>query len=195
MSYILDALKKSEKERTLGNIPTLESGSSAEGRRVPLSWFIGLLAVLIAAVALLGTWSLWPGGKDAVTTVAPQAKETVLVEVPAPRTAPDAAQEASTVTARQGQAVGATGEAAVQTEVAQPIAVTLAELDPSIRARLPDLSVNVLSYSENSAKRFVMINQNIYKEGQNIGGGVVIEEITRSRVILNFEGISFVLLP
>ena len=77
----------------------------------------------------------------------------------------------------------------------KPAPVPITDLDPSLRNRLPDLSINALSYSSNQAKRFVMINQAIYKEGEDLGNGIVVEKIKRSTVILSFEGNQFTLRP
>ena len=73
--------------------------------------------------------------------------------------------------------------------------VSLADLDSSVRGRLPDLAINALSYSSDHAKRFVMINQDIFKEGEDLGNGIVVEEIKKSGVVLSFEGHQFILKP
>lgn len=195
MSYILDALKKSEKERTLGNIPTLESGPQTEGRRVPLSWFIAVLALIAALSVLFGAWSLWRDGTQ--TVVVPDSGTGDVIVSSVPRVT--ASVEPEAVEPDVVPVAIAVPEVTEPTEIDQtdivPPPVPLSALDSSVRGRLPDLAVNVLSYSENIPRRFVMINQNIYKEGQDIGGGIVIEEITKSHVILSFEEVRFTLLP
>ena len=47
MSYILEALKKSEKERTLGDVPTLETTIEGHGMRVPISWFLAAVGSVV----------------------------------------------------------------------------------------------------------------------------------------------------
>jgi len=60
MSYILDALKKSEKERQQGKVPSIDSQhesigkSSSEKKRS--SWHYGLFALLLVGGIVLGWW-------------------------------------------------------------------------------------------------------------------------------------------
>ncbi len=57
------------------------------------------------------------------------------------------------------------------------------------------IRINVLSYSENRSKRFVMIGQDIFKEGEVVSEGVMVEEIRNSDVIFRFENVRFLLEP
>lgn len=167
MSYILDALKKSEKERTLGNIPTLDTAANSSAKRVPLSWFVLAVAAIVFVVIGFGLLSL--------------------------RTStPGFEQMASRDSTDESAGVGADPAAA---DKQMPAPVPVADLEPSIRNRLPKLDINVLSYSENRPKRFVMIDQNIFKEGEGVGNGIVIDEITRTSVVMSFEGVRFLLFP
>ena len=52
MSYILEALKKSQNERELGQVPTLVAAPATESHRVPRGKPWGLLAVGLAALAV-----------------------------------------------------------------------------------------------------------------------------------------------
>ncbi len=56
MSYILDALKKSEKEREIGKVPTLHSVDSGElvhtSKSFPMLWVIVVLLSIVVAVLL-----------------------------------------------------------------------------------------------------------------------------------------------
>jgi hypothetical protein len=40
-----------------------------------------------------------------------------------------------------------------------------------------------------------MIDQNIFKEGEEVSKGVVIEEIRKSGVVFSFEDVQFILKP
>ncbi len=172
MSYILDALKKSEKERSLGSVPTLGAAEHFQERSVPLRWFLLTVICLMVAILSGGAWMLWssrpgPGpvdGSDAATV--PSAEET--------QTRSTSAGEATVVPADP---------------------VPIAKVDDSIRARIPEVEINVLSYSEDVSKRFVMIGQNIFKEGEEVVEGLVISEIRNTDVIFGFDGIKFIMEP
>lgn len=54
MSYILDSLKRSDKERTLGSVPTLQSlplisDTPPRKRTIDAKWLVILAALLLAA--------------------------------------------------------------------------------------------------------------------------------------------------
>ena len=177
MSYILDALKKSEKERALGNIPTLETAPSSKKRGVPLSWFVLAVAAVVFVVVGFVLLSMRTSTPDFEQTAARNSTEAQVATASDPTEAAPASAETAASSAQV------------------PAPVTVAELEPSIRNRLPKLDINVLSYSENRPKRFVMIDQNIYKEGEGVGNGVQIEEITKNSVVMSFEGVRFLVFP
>lgn len=86
MSYILEALKKSQAERQLGELPSIhapqvqlhDAAASGASRRAPV--WLGLGGVTVAAAAALLLWQPW---KAAAT--APVATPAVLAQtVPAP---------------------------------------------------------------------------------------------------------------
>lgn len=186
MSYILDALRKSEKERALANIPTLRSVGQAERKRVPLSWFLFTSALAISIAVLFGV-SSW--------RMSPQSGPVVQREVTEKRAANAIVQtERAAEMQSQGESI-VSEEQAVGLSDNTPIPVPITDLDPSTRSRLPQLSINALSYSANQAKRFVMINQDIFKEGEDLGNGIVVEEIKKSTVVLSFAGKYFILQP
>jgi general secretion pathway protein B len=176
LSYILDALKKSEKERSLGHVPTLGAGYQQDEPRVPRRWF--LLAVVVGlgtALALFGGWMLWTYG-----------------------TSKDASAPAKAVTAAEPDKEppdDASQPRAEEAKGADPEAAPLADFDASFRSRIPDIEINVLSYSEDRSKRFVMIGQEIFKEGEPVDGGVFVEEIRSSDVVFKFGDVRFVLEP
>ena len=186
MSYILDALRKSEKERALANIPTLKSVGQNEEKGIPLSWFLLAAAMTVFVAALSG---LWFGMKSPQPITAVQEE---LGETPV-----DIAKEETKLVAEtqdRNESVSQT-ERTVDLVDATRDPIPLSELDSSIRSRLPGLVINALSYSPNHTKRFAMINQNIFKEGEALGSGIVVEEIKKSSVVLSFEGHQFILQP
>ena len=186
MSYILDALRKSEKERALANIPTLKSVGHNVGKGIPLSWVVLAATLLVFVAALSG---LWFGMKSPqpVSAVQEELGENPLAHVK---------KEVKFVPETPGQSeLIAQTEQRIELAATKPDPVPLSNLDSSIRSRLPDLFVNALSYSPNYAKRFVMINQEIVKEDEYLGTGLFVEEIRKSSVVLNFEGHRFTLRP
>ena len=61
------------------------------------------------------------------------------------------------------------------------------DLPLSIQQALPSIHIDGHIYDDKPAKRMVIINGAIYREKQRVAGGLILEEITPSGVILNFQ--------
>jgi general secretion pathway protein B len=185
VSYILDALKKSEKERSLGNVPILGSADQNIDNKVSVRWFVLTSVLLLAVVFIVGGWLLRESGLLTDSRIAVEKKgEPAAENVTAMDQIPQAATQPET-TANEHQEASSNKD--------EPVPVL--ELDPTVRGRLPEMSVNVLSYSDSRSRRFVMIDQNIFKEGEEVEKGVVVEEIRKSGVVFSFEDVQFILKP
>jgi general secretion pathway protein B len=67
------------------------------------------------------------------------------------------------------------------------------ELTGSAAMHLPDLRMDLHVFANNPAGRFVSINGRKYVEGQKLTEGPTLESITRDGVVLNNQGMRFVL--
>jgi general secretion pathway protein B len=129
MSLILEALRKSEQQRRLGEVPTLGSESAWAGRRWHGAPARGARWPWIAAIALLGLagaagwWFLAPGAaKRAETRDAPPADATPAGDAPVPApVAPPTAASAPPAAPVAAPAVAAV-PAAPSTPAAPPVA-------------------------------------------------------------------------
>jgi hypothetical protein len=63
----------------------------------------------------------------------------------------------------------------------------LSELPASFRERLPSLVVNIHVYSPKVSQRILYINNRPCRPGQEIDGGVVVEDILPDGVLLRFD--------
>lgn len=179
MSYILEALKKSERERARGSIPTLETVAGRGVSRKPL-W----LGVLIGAGALSGLvamawlvnlqWPRWsvPAPDDKAAGAAGMQQ-------------PPAAAGDSPDTAVRVQSAGTRMHQEGSTKPAPRRVDDIGELDPASRARVKALSINVVSYSDVPERRFVMLNQRIIRESESAGDGVVVKRILPEGALLS----------
>lgn len=70
---------------------------------------------------------------------------------------------------------------------------TREELVNSGRARIPELTMSLHAFDSNPARRFIFINGQRAHEGDAVGGGVVLEAITRDGAILSLGGQRFML--
>jgi general secretion pathway protein B len=69
---------------------------------------------------------------------------------------------------------------------------TIQELAASGRT-FPDMRINVHSFADKPAERFVFVNMRKYGEGQTLQEGPAIERITEEGVVLNQQGLRFLL--
>lgn len=200
MSFILDALKKSEADR--------QQQGSAEFAAVPTSpatasvprwlWVLGIL-LAINLVVLIGL--LFKPDTATTTTAVPAAEiaappsfeEQVAV---AQRNAP----EEQTGTAIVAPAV-TTNTFVKPVLISQdPSAVAAADLYPTFQevrasgsSNLPELHLDIHVYSSEPEDRFVFINMVKLREGSELTEGPQVSEITAEGVVLEHRGQSFLL--
>jgi general secretion pathway protein B len=228
MSFILDALKKSEIERQRQSVPGLMDTRVAERRnRLPV-WAIALGALLginllVLTLALTRKSAPAPSpvpasrpadSAKALDADAPppppphfsplDAAPVYAPEIPVPASAgPAAIQPPAT---RSAPAGGAGIAAAHRVHRSDPLltdpdaGAQIEEVLPSINEisltgsqALPELHLDVHVYATKPSERFVYINMRKYHEGATLQEGPAIERIRRDGVVLNYQGLRFVL--
>jgi general secretion pathway protein B len=205
MSFILDALKKSEVERQRQTTPGLIETAVAPRRSRVALWLIvlgGLLAINFAVllfVLLRGSATpaaapiaaARPAVKEApAATAAPEHFSPMDAPVYAPEipVAPNAPPAAKPIVAPRAAPEVAPDAKPEDTELLPLIS----EVDLGSLA-LPELHLDVHVYATKPAERFVYINMRKYHEGATLEEGPVIERIRRDGVVLNFHGVRFIL--
>jgi general secretion pathway protein B len=218
MSYILEALKKADQERTLGEVPDLEAAHWGERRRsrsYRWVWIVGVLLLVNGAllVMLLGRNDAGVPATDGVSGLADSmpvmpAPRTVDVMTPPPReivrprepvyvppTAPQTAPVKQRVTTmKQPPAAVATPSRAFVAPPAPAPASGVPEWnDMSLEFRsgfiLPHIDVHV--YSDNPKKRFILVDLQKFREGETLDSGAVLEEILPDSIQLYYQGTRF----
>lgn len=202
MSLILDALKKSDQNRSRGKVPDLQADHSRilpdRPRRRAQRWLLPVLGLLLL-LAGVGSWLLRPAVEPAAPV--PAAIRQVIPAPPPPSPPPVAA-----VTDPAGIEV----TAPVPARVAPPpdpapvkhppapapedaILYAWADLPSHVRRSLPQLEVSLHYFTQNPTARMVRINGRILREGGEVPGGVRIEEIQRSGILCSAQGVRFLL--
>jgi len=240
MSFILEALKRVEREREAAGQPRLGAVQRLRTpRRFVWPWVFCIALVVNAGVV----WTLWhpvpPTAEGVGPPMAPPAPAAVADDKAGPKTT-----EAGHRTAkpepfdqphghRKSDAVRPRGETAAsplgapprprdeepRTAAPEPIVTAepsasepatvrrkLPPADPTPatavrdvlplwmqmpaewRAAVPDLSINLMAYSQEPSERLVYIKGQRYTEGQRVEGKLTIEKITREGVILSYQG-------
>lgn len=68
-------------------------------------------------------------------------------------------------------------------------------LPPEVQRSLPPLTVSGSVYSTDAAQRILMINGELWHEGDEIRPGLVLEQIRRRDAVMKFNGIRFTVAP
>ncbi|HEX3139114.1 MAG TPA: general secretion pathway protein GspB [Rhizobacter sp.] len=214
MSYILDALRRADSERERGAIPSLHTkpvpaalanadDETEEGRRThPLAWAV--IALLVAVVALLAWQFLGSGGvpqaapapvvvpvPPAATVVPPREPSTPppqppsppVVAQPAPPPAPALAPQASKLVKPAAKQPTAPASAAEDRPV-----LAFNDLPDNIRRELPQLVIGGAMYSQTPANRMLILNGQVFHEGDKVTGELVLEQIKLKSAVLTYKG-------
>jgi general secretion pathway protein B len=220
MSFILDALKKSEAERQRQAGPALlEMRVVAPRRGLPL-WAIGLALLLLVNLGVLGWLALRTAGAPATATAtpvgaAPAASQPAAANTAAapgaglavaPPAAPVAPPPAFPAAA---SAPGRTASAAPPAEEPEenPADTAPAVAAPAGAARsgkglqnyvalsstLPALRLDLHAWAELPAERYALINMHRVREGDTLPEGPRVQQITRDGVVLDYRGTEFLL--
>jgi general secretion pathway protein B len=201
MSFILDALKKSETARQnqgaaeFANVP-----SSAGGPRAP-RW-LWLIAALLAVnvVVLLGLWmreeappNVGPSSRVGLSRAAQQADMDASF-------AERVARARSNQPPRQVDTAAAPPQDAIAPAADPPAPATSVQILPIANQlrlngtlQMAELHLDIHVYSDAPADRFVFINMAKHRENSRLVEGPLVKEITHEGVILSYQGTDFLL--
>lgn len=203
MSYILDALNKSEQERKRSRAPGIDA--IHPGITAPRSarwWIPGLVLLVLAnggflyywygvkppaAVSSIATPAVAPGSATAVPNLSNKPKPVITQTVSPPaRTTP----RGQLVTPADVTAENQSGEAAASSNtVANPLKI--ADLPVDVQQQIPAMTFSSHIYSDDAKFRMVNINGKLLHEGDMVANGLRLVRITEEGVVLTFEGYTF----
>jgi general secretion pathway protein B len=221
VSFILDALRKSEHERQRSAMPGLSHVPLAVPRHELPRWALAVIGVLAAAVLVLaGAW--WQSRRPPPTAagvslpaapapVSPAAPPKLAAAEPAPSPAPppvatpspsQPASESPTPAQRGTPEPRSSVLASAATEgLKSPRPAPSGPTLPSAAALLaqgisvPPLRLELHAYSDVPGERFVFINGRKYVEGQQLAEGPEVITIEPNGVVLSQQGQRFMLAP
>lgn len=223
MSFILDALKKSEAERQRQIAPGLMVPATAQRRRRLPPWAVAVLGLLALNLLVLGAVFMRrpptaaPAAAPAALVAASATRITAAAPVaPAPRARRDATIDEAPlyapevpVTAADNPIVAAARARLGTTTAAAsaPPGVSAADVESAPAATLPSIAtmhftgadalaplhLDVHVYAADPAARFVFINAHKYTEGQTLREGPRVVRIRRDGVVLEYHGKRFLL--
>lgn len=176
MSFILDALRRSEEERQQGKPPTVLSvhaGASFNSSPAKNRWLwptLGALAFIGVCMSLL------------ILRAAPLKLVVVEPAYKAPYVQPPAVVEEN----KPAQMATSGVDLHASREL-----VNRDQLPEDVQRTLPPLNISFHAYAYDPPKRGVIINDKRLKEGELIAPGVILEQITETGVIISTHGYRF----
>ena len=198
MSFILDALKKSESDR--------QQQGSAEFTGVPTSsdrqktprwlWVLGvLLAVnLIVLLGLVFRPDAPPAGMPTATESPATSNDDFAEQVAEAKQNVPPREEPRRVAANSARPVTPSPSVTIARSATDTASLpTIHEVVADGTVTLPEMHVDIHVFSESPGDRFVFINMNKQTEGSRLAEGPVVEEITPDGVVLRHNGTSFLL--
>jgi len=215
MSFILDALKKSESDRQRQSGPALFEVKVAPPRTGLPPWAIAVAALLVVNLAIV-MWMLWrhpatrtPDTSAAAAGATTPAPAPPTVSLPAPVAQPPAAAPSPALLPNPGATNGASDNPDDYAPAADPAAAPplgnhvrhgtvdgvplYQDAAASPGTRIPQLRLDLHVFALRPQDRFVMINMHKLREGDSLPEGVRVESITPEGAVLSYSGSRFLL--
>ncbi|MDF1614640.1 general secretion pathway protein GspB [Desulfurivibrio dismutans] len=207
MSYILEALKKSQRERDLGTVPRLETAQeslpstarrSTRSRLLPVlllnaALLLGLLGYLIIGQPTPGFLSRWSqeATAPAPAELQPAPATTIpTAETPALPVEPKATTKPPVISPPTAAPMATPVESAPPVP-SGPSVPKFSELPTTVRQQITPPILEVHVYSENPSRRFIMIGGRQYQEGDRLPDDLKLEKITPDGVELSHRNQPF----
>ncbi|HUH37864.1 MAG TPA: general secretion pathway protein GspB [Spongiibacteraceae bacterium] len=199
MSYILDALRKSEQQRQNDAAPAVQSlqrpAVTRSTRRRSL-WLPLIVAILLGnAVLLAGFW--WMQQPAAVPPLVDTDTDTRAARQAGVASAPgDSTYTPAPAAETPALETGTDASPPAPADTRPPIPASpprerpvleLWEIPDDVRARMPALTYSFHVYSSDPARRTIIINGKRVTEGSDIAANLRLEQITEKGVVLVFE--------
>lgn len=200
MSYISDALRKSEQRReSARGLASVDRHNGGVASREGNHWL--LVAVLVLLIAVLSLLAILVY-KEFKSPVAAQDVSTgkatsapIFSEAPPVANTRPLADEASDTPASDDTAalppISASASDTSSATESKPEAPPLRHLGAAADGGLQNLTLQLLVYHADAKKRFVIINGQHLTEGQSLQEGPVVEQITPNGAVLNHNGSRF----
>ena len=197
MSYILDALKKSEQNRgneSIPNVQTIHSSSLSYHQEKRPLWPWAIVIVLIANIFIL-IYLLKPEAQHENTVSNSEVAPNVVIEQKiAPVLDVSTTQEAEipVPVLEQKPSIPQITEPAVTTApIAPRQTVDIDALPTHIRQQIPELIFSAHVYSSEPMQRSLVINNSFMEEGDAVSYDLTLVEITANGAIFDFRDYRF----
>lgn len=187
MSYILDALKKSDQERQQGTTPSLQTIHRPHGNNAERGWLnllLALVVLLVLSLAGLLSWFFLGDSDASIALAKPEAQV---------KTKPLSLLTDSYIAVDTGSSI------MVEPTITSPpvsatksrVVVPFSELPVVVRNAIPAMTFSFHVYSKNPERRTIIIDGRRVKQGAVIDDQLLLDEITPNGVIFSWQDHQF----
>ncbi len=205
MSYILEAMRKSERDATMGQVVNLPTAAPAwYSKLLYPSLVIGLILLVVGIIWLA---NLWPGtptpqGKISPTAISesrpagtPVSAEPAAVQpAPTPKIAVTIHPEPVTEQTPTNPSLGTTPakqRVSIATATRWQELPAAAQLIDQLPEKLLQIRIGIHVFDNTPSKRFLLINGRRYQEGDTLFGDARISEITPNGIAIKYRNLHF----
>jgi hypothetical protein len=195
MSYILDALRKSEDNRNLSRLLNVENGTvtlpitARPSLQIIAIGAAVVVTLLVLFLVLLKLWRQPPAENVAVeSSMTPAATADIRNDQAGATSLTDQLTKPRRQTVKK-----APTPAPVNTAIrpSHPPLKFLRAMPDDFRNRVPPLALNIHVYSPDSSQRILYINNHQVRAGDRMDNGVTVLDIVQDGAILEYEDTRF----
>ena len=184
MSYILDALRKSERDRQPTDLATLTPVQRSRSQKRSNRWLISLVLVLAGNMVLLVYLTFGRGALDNLVPASTSASASASASAGSLPTGSSERNATDTNVQQLDTSPIATDPLGVEEAVTIRPAVQTDEM----RQLLASLTFTSHVFADDPALRSVMIDGRFFREGDSPQQGVALVSITSTGVVLRYRG-------
>ena len=211
MSYILDALKKSDAERMRGLVPgihaqpALPNAQKSDRHWLPEPFILILTGIGLTLLCLVVWWWIDSGTSQRALLAPPTTPLVEKASTPPEEISATIAAappiEKATQPANLRPVKPIASEKRLTPKMLAPDVTprqsptasvnkipSVNELSENIRLSLPKLAVSGATYADNPAYRMLIINGQVFREGEKPLPDLKLEQIKPNEAVLNFKG-------
>ena len=184
MSYILDALKRSEQEEKIRQMPALDSVHVFSQSRPMIS---GLIVLLLASLVVVTGAAMYLYAQNSQRVVSVSSLDIESKETKAPELASPKTSEAFPI--KPNPTPNATENGIAQN--ADDVPLRISELPNDIQRKIPEMRFSSHIFAEDPTLRLVNINGKNIREGDTVADDLLLLEISEEGVVFFFQSYSF----
>jgi general secretion pathway protein B len=190
MSYILDALRKSEQERQKASEQGISLPYPITPKRERDSRLIPSMLFIIGIFIAFAIWQMWPGAKEIRTPITPPAPP-VSTSVPSAKTDIPGTRVVSSPKPVKHKESSTQNDNRKNETLSASVSESHTKTNSDPLAGLPALEISGFIHDAQSGN-LALINNTLMHDGDEVSPGLRVEKIRDDSVIFSYKGFVFI---